>query len=334
MSIIDRMSILNRISIFDRIIILCIFGSCIIMYTLFFSCIKEGFEDTNTNDTNDTNENKEKYKKFSVFYNTFLDTWEKTIVTSIGLDKPQEASQESPKKPISSLKPDTPTRTEINQYINKLSKTLGPLPPLTDPLPERTDFKDVSTIMPLIPKDPKPFQNALDWVNSKIEESHEKLKSSLKGEHFMNFDMNFESFTTQFDTLEKFVENDTNDTCQKIANCPQVEKCMKQKQMVDKKTFFTLLDTFLTNEPLMKASEKNETLMAESKKIENQAKSGDLLSKLDLPSDTVTYELPKGSDKLSKMKNSDPEKYKKLKSDSGSLFDLKQMFEQINSTLH
>jgi len=254
----------------------------------------------------------EKYKQFALFYNSFLDSWEKAITTSIGLDTPQTEG---------ATKPSQPTRSELNNYITTLSNKIGMLPALTDPLPT---FTNATEILPRIPKVFQPYLNALNWMNGKLEESHEKLQKSLRGETFIG-----EAFINQFNLLE----NEGFETqCQQLTQ--QIAQCQQEQKATDEKTLSDILDSFLTNKELMAASAKNAALIAESKKIENQAKSGELLNQLNLPQeDTIKYEIPPGGDALAQMEKNDPERYKRLKSEGGAFFSIKQTIEQINRNL-
>jgi hypothetical protein len=254
----------------------------------------------------------EKYKQFALFYNSFLDSWEKAITTSIGLDTPQTEG---------ATKPSQPTRSELNNYITTLSNKIGMLPRLTDPLPS---FTNATEILPHIPKVFQPYLTALQWMNGKLEESHEKLQKSLRGETFIG-----EAFINQFNLLE----NEGFETqCQQLTQ--QIAQCQQEQKATDEKTLSDILDSFLTNKELMAASAKNAALIAESKKIENQAKSGELLNQLNLPQeDTIKYEIPPGGDALAQMEKNDPERYKRLKSEGGAFFSIKQTIEQINRNL-
>ena len=72
-------------------------------------------------------------------------------------------------------------------------------------------------------------------------------------------------------------------------------------------------------------------LARDSKKIEAQAKSGDLLNQMNLPTEPgIKYTLPAGSDKLQKM---DYAKQKEVKEVAPSMFSLKTMMDQINANL-
>jgi len=297
----------------------------LILLILYFNFNKEYFEDSV--DTADTLDPAiiEKYKKFVLFYQSFMQSWEKAIVTSIGLDLPVKVLT-SPSS-SSSSSPPTPSRNEMNKYISTLSTKIGkPLPPITDALPSLTS---IPTIMPLLPKDPIPFKNAFDWMNTNMAEAHAKLEKSLKGTE------GFDQFTEQFETLDVDMCKKMIDCQEKFENdgvCQQIMKCKKEQVEYDKNKLSNLLDLF-ANDELMKASTLNAKLVEESKKIENQAKSGELLTKMDLPKeDTIKYNIPPGGDKLAQMQKNDPEKYKRLQSE-GSFFSLKQLIEQINGNL-
>jgi len=304
---------------------------CIIVF-LYQTYYTEYFENVASEITPDI---LEKYKKFVLFYQAFLQSWEKAIITSIGLELPIKPL-DSPSSTSSSTPP-TPSRNEINAYISTLSKKLEkPLPPVTDPLP--SEITSISVILPLLPKEPAPFKNALDWMNKNMADSHAQLEKSLKGEGFIG-EFN-EGFLEQFETLDNF-----EDICKKMIDCQEkfegsdsicekIKQCKQEQIIYDKKQLSDLLDKFLMNDELLKASALNIHLVEESKKIENQAKSGELLNKMNLPQeDTIKYNVPSGGDKLAQMQKNDPSKYKRLQSEGGSLFSLKQLMEQINGNL-
>lgn len=76
---------------------------------------------------------------------------------------------------------------------------------------------------------------------------------------------------------------------------------------------------------------KNQELITQSKEIQDKAQNGTLLPVL--PKMPSPYRLPKGSDKLQKMKQDDPEKYKEYEKNYAPFLAMKQMFDGINSVL-
>ena len=88
---------------------------------------------------------------------------------------------------------------------------------------------------------------------------------------------------------------------------------------------------FMNNNNFIRAYKRNKDLVEQAKKIESDAKSGDLLNQMDLPAEPgIKYTLPDGSDKLQKM---DYAKQKEVKEAAPSMFSLKTMMDQINANL-
>ena len=265
------------------------------------------------------------YHQFATtIYNPFLETWQKAIVSSMSADQPQKALT-SPSQLSSanqSATPPIPPQTEMNAYIANLSEKLGkPLPNITDPLPETIDITTFPTIAPMIPKDPAPYTNALTWINQQLTEAHAKLQSALKGESFTN--------------LEGF----DNQTCQDLSQCfeenPElIQQCgtaLKKQGHQEQSQVLAQIKQFMGEKKFAGAFETNKKLVEDSKKIESQAKSGDLLNQMNLPSEPgITYTLPEGSDKLKKM---DYAQQKAVKDAAPSMFSLKTMMDQINASL-
>lgn len=263
------------------------------------------------------------YHQFATtVYNPFLETWQKAIVSSISADQPQQPLTNPSQASSSSATPTIPPQRDMNAYIANLSQKLGkPLPNITDPLPDTMDIITFSTIAPKIPADPAPYTNALTWINQQLIEAQAKLKSALKGESFMN--------------LEGF----DNQTCQDLSKCfednPElIRQCgmaMKKQGKMEQSQVLDQLKQFMKNKEFVRAYKTNKELVEQAKKIESDAKSGDLLNQMNLPSEPgIKYTLPAGSDKLQKM---DYAKQKEVKEAAPSMFSLKTMMDQINANL-
>lgn len=264
------------------------------------------------------------YHEFATtIYNPFLATWQKAIVSSISADKPQKPlTSPSQVSSSSSATPTIPPQKEMNVYISNLSQKLGkPLPNITDPLPDTIDIASFPTIAPTIPTDPAPYTNALAWINQQLTEAQLKLKSALKGESFMN--------------LEGF----DNQTCQDLSQCfeenPElIRQCgmaLKKQGLQEQSQVLNQINQFMKNKEFIHAFQQNKELVEQSKKIESDAKSGELLNQMNLPSEPgIKYTLPFGSDKLQKM---DYAKQKEVKEAAPSMFSLKIMMDQINASL-
>jgi hypothetical protein len=89
------------------------------------------------------------------------------------------------------------------------------------------------------------------------------------------------------------------------------------------------------NENLHKLLKMNEELMEKSRLIQEQAKNGDLFKRIKFPdiNPLPPYKLPAGWNRLSKMKEEDPAKYKDYEKNYSSLFTLKQSLDEINRNL-
>ena len=263
------------------------------------------------------------YHQFATtVYNPFLATWQKAIVSSISADQPQKPLTSPSQASSSSATPTIPPQSEMNAYIANLSQKLGkPLPNITDPLPDTIDIVSFPAIAPKIPKDPVPYTNALTWINQQLTEAQAKLQSALKGESFMN--------------LEGF----DNQTCQDLSQCFQenpelIRQCgdaLKKQGQQEQSQVLTQIKQFMKNKEFVSAQKTNKELVEQAKKIESDAKSGELLNQMNLPSEPgIKYTLPKGSDKLQKM---DYAQQKEVKEAAPSMFSLKTMMDQINANL-
>lgn len=263
------------------------------------------------------------YHEFATtVYNPFLVTWQKAIVSSISADQPQKPLTSPSQASSSSATPTIPPQSEMNSYIANLSQKLGkPLPNITDPLPDAIDIVSFPAIAPKIPKDPVPYTNALLWINQQLTEAQAKLQSALKGESFMN--------------LEGF----DNQTCQDLSQCFQenpelIRQCgdaLKKQGQQEQSQVLEQIKQFMKNKEWASAQKTNKKLVEQSKKIESDAKSGELLNQMNLPTEPgITYTLPAGSDKLQKM---DYAKQKEVKEVAPSMFSLKTMMDQINANL-
>jgi hypothetical protein len=275
--------------------------------------VKEGFElNKQTVDS---------YNKYIAFYNPFMVNWKKAITSAIAMNIEQKPLEEPTELSSSTTK--APSQEEMNSYISKMSKDIGKsLPPVTDPIPDDIDYNTLVERIPLIKSDPSAYINALEWMNGHLQESQDKLKDALKGkiEHF---------------------EDKCPDISACIANNPELIKKIAEAQKENEQKDIILTEESLSSkvasffsEPLLTSSQKNELLVANAKQIQNDAQSGKMLDKLDLPAeDEISFEIPKGGDTLSKMKNSDPDKYNKMQESNSMWFSIKQLLEEINNGL-
>lgn len=264
----------------------------------------------------------EDYDKYIQFYNPFMVNWKKAIVSAIAMNTPQEPLTDPSEK--SSNKVELPSDDEMNLYISKLSKDMGkPFPPVTDPIPDDIDYDTLVERIPMIKSDPSAYINALDWMNSHLQESQDKLKSALKGNSVENFE-------DQCEDISACLANNP-DLIKKII---QAQKDNEQNEMLLNEDLISQNVTSFLNDKLKSSAEMNSTLVENAKKVQNDAKSGKMLDQLDLPKeDEISFEIPKGGDKLSKMKESNPDKYNKLEEKNSMWFSIKQLLEEINNGL-
>jgi hypothetical protein len=115
------------------------------------------------------------------------------------------------------------------------------------------------------------------------------------------------------------------DICQQITSCQEAKN---EQNVVVQKDMEKVFDEFDKLEPML---QKNQELITESKEIQEKAQNGTLLPKA--PSMPSPYRLPSGSDKLQKMKQDDPKKYKEYEKNFGQFVAMKQSFDGINSVL-
>jgi hypothetical protein len=258
------------------------------------------------------------YQAFAAFYKPFLVNWEKAIVTSYELQKP-ETSMEQGTQVLTAA-----PRAELNAYIAKVSQEKGlALPPLTEALPERIAQPTLSLLLTLVPKDSTPYLNALTWMNTQLAEAQKGLASMKSVEGFIWARM--KGLPQEGFELEGFA------TCDEIAKCMDARD--QAKQASQEQELIRRLATF-QNPALRAAMKENKRLVEKSEQIQKQAQSGELLSQFSLPKETSKPLIaPPGGSRLSELQKNDPAKYKSLQQQGGSMFALKGLMEQINRTL-
>lgn len=265
---------------------------CILIGLLFISQqVKENFTDLDATFL-------AKYEKFRTFYNTFLTNWAKAVITSYGTSLP--AGQ-----PVG-----TPTKDQLNEYIQTLSKTKKKtFPPITDPLPSIKTTDELQTVQ--IPRDPQSVQNALDFMNNGLTEAHAGMKDALKD-------------------LQGFADYEPfEDICQQLQTCQRKQQAVNDAQMATmQQDLIPLFDAFAS---LQGGLDRNNALIATSKKIQDQAQSGSLLPKV--PPRVSPYTIPKGSDTFDKMKMENPELYKEYDKKFPSLTYFGKYRNEINANL-
>lgn len=265
------------------------------------------------------------YYTFVAFYKTFLVNWEKAIITSYGLSLP--ATTDASARSATSI-----PRETLNAHITKISKEKNmAFPPLTEALPETLAQPTIPLLLTLVPADAAPYVNALTWMNNQLSTAQQSLSNMMKG------------------SVEGFIWARMKGLPQPLLNvpvhegfyatCDQIAKCMdardEAKQASQEEELVRRLRSFTQNVPLETASTQNKVLVEKSERLQKQAESGELLNQFNLPKEPVSSPLqpPEGGDRLSKLKKSDPAAYKRLQQESGSMFALKGLLEQINRTV-
>jgi hypothetical protein len=258
------------------------------------------------------------YQAFATFYKPFLVVWEKAIVTSYELQKP-ETSMEQGTQVLTAA-----PRAELNAYIIKVSQEKGlALPPLTEALPERIAQPTLPLLLTLVPTDSKPYLNALTWMNTQLAEAQKDLANMKSVEGFIWARM--KGLPQEGFELEGFA------TCDDIAKCMDARD--QAKQVSQEQELIRRLATF-QNPALRAAMKENKRLVEKSEQIQKQAQSGELLSQFSLPKEiSKPLIAPPGGSRLSELEKNDPAKYKSLQQQGGSMFALKGLMEQINRTL-
>ena len=287
---------------------------CLIIITYYFYRI-DGFANMEPDIT-------QKYQKFISFYNPFLVSWEKAIITSIGLDTPVQPLT-SPSQ-VSTSTFQQPTKTEMNQYIQKLIKKMEkPFPLLTEPLPDMIDSDKMEEIMKNIPMKPSIYKNALDWMNNGLETAQQQLQAMKKPEGF--------------DVMDKYHMVESFEDCSQISKCLDArDAAQRQKEKDRQNEFGKALDECNNDAELQAALQKNQELVKKAKVIQDQAQSGELLSQMNLAGNedpNTHYVLPKGANYLEDMERDDPEKYNSYKENNKQAFYMAQYTNDINRNL-
>jgi hypothetical protein len=282
------------------------------------------------------------YQRFVDFYNPFLVNWEKALTTAVSLDIPV-APMATPDSPAPPSSPPPITRIQMNEYVNRLSDNLKqPLPFVADPLPRDITLSSLSAILPQMPTDMTPYQNAMTWMNQQMRTSQDSLASALQGIPPL-------PAVETVDTVEGF--DATASTCQEMTQClatnpafiaqvsQQVVKDQEEQQNKSaedqQKELLNRITPFLQSAPLSQATTTNQDLAKQLAKVQQQAQSGELFQQINLPDKEpdAPVTLPSGGLALSTMEQTNPQQYNQLKDNYKQWFDVKQLIEQINKSL-
>jgi len=281
-----------------------IFGILICILICFLPTL-EGFEDLDPSFLT-------KYNKFMKFYNTFMENWTKSIITSMNTDAPVKASTSQ-----NTGTPPQPTIEQMNQYIQILNKKEGKtFPSITESLPEIKTMDDLNKLQ--LPQKAEPFKIALEWMNTNLSKALGSMPTLATIQGFVDIMRGYHVEGFKDAVIEK-------DICQQITSCQEAKN---EQNVVVQKDMQKVFDEFDKLEPML---QKNQELITQSKEIQEKAQNGTLLPKA--PPMPSPYRLPSGSDKLQKMKQDDPEKYKEYEKNFGQYVPMKQSFDGQNSVL-
>lgn len=263
------------------------------------------------------------YNDFLSFYNTFCSNWQKSIKSSVASQIPQQPLT-SPSQVNSGIVPDIP-EGDMNNYISILSQQLSQsLPPICKTLPQ-LDANLLPQLIKEVPKSTGPFINALNWMNTQLEQSQANLGSALKGNPppiYDNFEDICDNVSACFDNNPEFVKKIALD----LAEQQRKEQEYQEDQLVK------ALKPFLIEVELRRAFNKNIQLFKQAQEIQNKAASGELLNEIKIP-DTekkIIYTKPPGANNLINMKQNNPARYNEIQTNYKQLFSLKKLFDQIN----
>ena len=268
----------------------------------------------------------QEYDAFTKFFNQFQTNWEKAVISSIASDAPQQPLT-SPSQIQSSQTPPEPSDSEKAEYVKILSVKEGTVfPQILSPLPNTLTPANISQIIQQIPTDTTPYSNALEYMNGNLMKGHANLDKALQG-----------------GTLTEGFQESCSDVAQCIQNNPALiaqiaqasAAASAQNLQAQEAQLIQKLQNFTKNTQLSDQITLNQQLVDKSQDIQNQAQSGALINRINVPGgNTVAkYDLPPGADTLKQMQKNDPEKYKQLKNNFSTWASLKELLEQINGNL-
>jgi hypothetical protein len=268
----------------------------------------------------------QEYNKFLEFFNQFQTNWEKAVVSSIASDIPQQPLT-SPSQANTSQTPPEPSDSEKAEYVQILSTKEGKVfPPIVQPLPNTLTPANISQITQQIPTDTTPYSNALEYMNSNLSKAHDNLEKALTGGSLT------EGFQESCSDIAQCIQN--NPTL--IAQIGEAAAAAEAQNLQAQETqLLQRIQAFTTNPALSEQIAFNQQLVEKSQDIQNQAQSGALINRINVPGgNTIAkYDLPPGADTLKQMQQTNPGRYNELKTNFSTWTTLKEMIEQINSNL-
>jgi hypothetical protein len=268
----------------------------------------------------------QEYDAFTKFFNQFQTNWEKAVISSIASDAPQQPLT-SPSQIQSSQTPPEPSDSEKTEYVKILSAKEGIVfPQILSPLPNTLTPANISQIIQQIPTDTTPYSNALEYMNGNLMKGHANLDKALQGGALT------EGFQESCSDVAQCIQNNPA----LIAQIAQASAATSaQNLQAQEAQLIQKLQNFTKNTQLSDQITLNQQLVDKSQDIQNQAQSGALINRINVPGgNTVAkYYLPPGADTLKQMQKNDPEKYKQLKNNFSTWASLKELLEQINGNL-
>jgi len=266
------------------------------------------------------------YNDFLSFYNIFCANWQKSIKSSVASQIPQKPLT-SPSQVSSSNAPDIP-EGDMNNYITVLSRQiLKPLPPICKTLPSHIDINSLQKIIKEIPKSTQPFINALNWMNTQLEQSQANLGPALEG-----VPPTFESFEDICDNVSACLDNNPELVKRVAVNVADQQKREQEQQ---EEQLVKTLQPFLTEPELRRVFNKNIQLFKQAQEIQSKAENGELLNQMNIPDNDIDikYTKPPGANNLNNIKQNNPARYNELQTNYNQWFSIKKLTDQINATL-
>jgi len=255
------------------------------------------------------------YQAFLAMYQPLMTRWAEGLEMGYQLEQPPPTTAGPPPKP-------SPSDLErIRQGLLQQGKPFPPLPSSVPPFPPSiSTVQEMERLLPQLPADVQPYQNALDWMNDQFLRSQKKLQGALRGEGFQGQEA-WEGFQAG--------------QCAAFQSCyQQMLAGEAQRAQQIQQEFKARLDAFQSPR-LRQAFELNERLGREIKEIQRKAQSGDWIKDVAIADKgpKQVYEMPEGADALEEMRLKDPARYAEYQKKYGSMFSLKVLMEQINRAL-
>lgn len=325
-------------------VLLLLFAMILLLY-LFYKRV-EPFVDTNATSNQLSADFLQLQNAFYPLMNTFQETYMKAVITAMSMET--DIQPASSPTATATQKPVAPSEQELNSFITtKLSPKLkGQLPPLfgtLSALDASADPVETMAYYKKITKQPiTAYKTALNWMNGQMEESHQKLAAAMAGSQsgFKDYSENNLKDLKELKELFSGLNNhaiswegfDSSSQCQELLKCQEENEAAQSKKTEERVKLF--MKQFAEDDELKALLEKNKRLVEESKKIQNQAQSGELLGKMKFPKEnSSSYTLPDGANKLKDMEKNDPKKYAEYQKSQGQLMGLKSLIDGINGSL-